>query len=101
MPTQTNKLASGTAGGTSSDIAVDQGQLVVVGVYATDGGSLPVNTQAQLLRKVGTAYIPEPDVFGGNTIITSERQTVVLGAPGTYAIRVQPSSKAVSVEEWR
>lgn len=101
MPTQTNKLASTTAGGVSSDIAVDQGQLVTVGVYAVDNGALPGNIQCQLLRKVGTAYLSEPSEFGGNVMITDGRQTIVLGAPGTYAVRVPPTSKAVTVEEWR
>ncbi len=100
--TVTNKYASSTAGGRSQDVVVSQGEVVTMFAYSSDFSDLPANLQIQVQRKIGAAnYRQVPDSKDLPGMITSATGEVTITAPGTYALLVPPTSKAVTVDEVR
>lgn len=99
MPTTTTLYNSAT-GGQTTDISVEQGETVMLVLYAP-GGTTP-SVQAMLQRKLGDgSWQRVPDDRGSPGMLGGGATEMVLGAPGVYRVVVPATGTVVRIEETR
>lgn len=97
--TQTKKLDPTMAGGTSLDIVVGQGEVVVISLLGP-AGPLTKSVQAPIKRRINgfLRHVPGPT---GRVYLTDEVPEFAMGAPGTYVVVLPPTAELVAVYEDR
>ena len=99
MPTTTTRY-NGTAGGQTPDISVEQGETVMLVLYAP-GGVTP-SVQCTLQRKLGDgSWQAVPTDRGSPGMLGAGMSELVLGAPGVYRVVVPATTTSVRIEETR
>lgn len=99
MPTTTT-LYDSAAGGTTSEITLEQGETVMLVLYAP--GTTTPSIQCTLQRKLGNgAWQAVPNDRGSPGTLGAGVSEMVLGAPGVYRVQVPQTSVGVRIEGTR
>lgn len=80
MTTQTTVLAAGTTAADSSDITVEQGESVKIGLFSAAGGEPPMGAEFALVQETPGA----DDVI---QTLGRRQKACVIDAPGIYKIK--------------